>query len=404
MAKQQRLRIIPDNIYAKIIDVLDNNARHKDARKWKKKGYSVRGEVGNRTLHLLDDTTPAKGRGATVAKAELKAEPEIEDLTKEDDVPAHAPAPVPVAAASLSSSPAPASPPPPSPPSDSKWKLVPKQSNVLRYIEETHRETKHAGIHQTFTALNTQYVGIPRVLIVAHIARCATCITKAAAAKNSKPAIMSISSSRFNERVQIDLFDMQQTPGGPLKDYKFVLHSIDHFTRFSILRPLKTKEAAGVAAELRSIWCLFGAPDILQSDNGGEFNNAAIDALCKQFNVNKLNGRAFHPATQGKVERANQLAKQKLLCWSLDGEAGADWLIGLDEVQMEMNRHERRSLRRTPYELVFNRKHSTAIATEPTSTQQLHKRIREEQKETQLSKTVGGKRQRRAPAKLNSID
>jgi hypothetical protein len=48
--------------------------------------------------------------------------------------------------------------------------------------------------------------------------------------------------------------------------YKWVLHYQDHFTKFSILRPLKSKTAAEVAYNLLDIFLILGAPMILQSD------------------------------------------------------------------------------------------------------------------------------------------
>ena len=49
----------------------------------------------------------------------------------------------------------------------------------------------------------------------------------------------------------------------------------DHLTKFCHLRPLKSKEAKEVARNLFEIFCQFGAPVILQSDNGKEFRNKA---------------------------------------------------------------------------------------------------------------------------------
>lgn len=146
-----------------------------------------------------------------------------------------------------------------------------------------------------------------------------------------------------------------------MQDYRYVFHYIDRFTRFSILRAIKSKTAEAGAEHLHHIWCLFGPPDLLQSDNGGEFNNAIVDALCIKYNVKKINGRAYAPQTQGKVERANQLAKNKLAAWQATAEEGADWVRALNHVQMEMNRHDRRSIASTPYKLVFNRDLSTSL-------------------------------------------
>jgi len=53
----------------------------------------------------------------------------------------------------------------------------------------------------------------------------------------------------------------------------------DHLTKFTILHPLKSKTAEEVAYQLIDIFCMFGAPFILQSGNGHEFANKIIQNL-----------------------------------------------------------------------------------------------------------------------------
>lgn len=65
----------------------------------------------------------------------------------------------------------------------------------------------------------------------------------------------------------------------PDRDYRFIFNYQDHLTKFTILRPLKTKTANEVAYNLTDIFCTFGAPFILQSDNRREFANHIIENL-----------------------------------------------------------------------------------------------------------------------------
>jgi transposase InsO family protein len=101
---------------------------------------------------------------------------------------------------------------------------------------------------------------------------------------------------------------MQSCPDGP---YKFIMNYQDHFTKFCILRPLKTKTAAEVAYQLLDIFTILGAPVILQSDNGREFVAKVIQELVDMWTGIKIvHGRARHPQSQGSVERCNQDIKQ----------------------------------------------------------------------------------------------
>jgi len=77
-----------------------------------------------------------------------------------------------------------------------------------------------------------------------------------------------ILSDYMNSRCQVDLIDMQSEPDGY---YRFITNYQDHLTKSTILRHLKSKTADEVAYQLMDIFCMFGVPFILQSDNGREF-------------------------------------------------------------------------------------------------------------------------------------
>jgi transposase InsO family protein len=242
-------------------------------------------------------------------------------------------------------------------------RLVPKVSDVLQHLEAAHTETLHGGSKRTWERLDEEFVGVPRVLVEAYCRRCVTCAEKMQKKANRKPVIISIVSGYFNERWQWDLMDMQKTPGGPRKDYRYILHGIDHFTRFSILIPIKHKSKECVASAIGRTWSLFGAPDIIHCDNGKEFKNELMDQLCNTYSVQRIYGRAYHPQSQGSVERANSFAKSKLQAWAANSahlfQLSIDWVPGLYLVQQELNRTKRKGTKRTPYELVFNRLHTT---------------------------------------------
>src|SRR5207253_2936897 len=113
----------------------------------------------------------------------------------------------------------------------------------------------------------------------------------------------------FHARAQVDLVNMSNTPGGPNKEFNYILHYQDHFTKFSLLRVIKTKEASAVADVLQPLFELIGPPRILQSDNGKEFTAKVIRELCARMDISIINGRPYHPQSQGSVESANKHMK-----------------------------------------------------------------------------------------------
>ena len=100
----------------------------------------------------------------------------------------------------------------------------------------------------------------------------------------------------MNSRCQVDLIDMQSQPDG---DYKWICVYQDHLTKFVILRPHKTKEAVEVALTLQDVFCLLGAPHILQSDNGREFANKVVKELTSRWPGTKIvHGKPRHSQSQ----------------------------------------------------------------------------------------------------------
>ena len=94
---------------------------------------------------------------------------------------------------------------------------------------------------------------------------------------------------------------MQSMPNG---HHKWIIVYRDHLTKYCILRPLFTKRAAEVAYQLIDIFLLFGAPQILHSDNGSEFTVAVISELKLLWpDLLMVHGNPRHPQSQGSVER-----------------------------------------------------------------------------------------------------
>jgi len=110
--------------------------------------------------------------------------------------------------------------------------------------------------------------------------------------------------SKMNSRDKVDLIDMQSQTDG---EYRFIMVYQDHIIKFVRIRALKTKRAEEVAKHIIDIFCIFGAPMILQSDNGREFVNQIINDLkCMWDNLKIVHGKPRHSQSQGSVERANQ--------------------------------------------------------------------------------------------------
>ena len=97
------------------------------------------------------------------------------------------------------------------------------------------------------------------------------------------------------------------------------------------------KRATEVAHQLLDLFLLFGAPSILQSDNGSEFTAQVIKELRDIWpQIVMVNGKPRHPQSQGSVERANGDIKDMLVAW-MAGNNTTDWSVGIKFVQFHKN-------------------------------------------------------------------
>jgi len=189
MATQPRAMILPDKLHAEVIEVLSSKqTKHASYIAWKRRGFFTRATQGITTLHTIVKVQKAKPRG--------KSAQDAIDIESGDEQEA-------AAASSTTAA--------------TVVRRVPRQSEVLEIIRELHERRLHPGARTTYAALLEDVDGIPRAVVEAFVARCLVCTQKAAKKSGSKAAIKGIYSSRVNERCQMDLFDMQQAPGGPNK-------------------------------------------------------------------------------------------------------------------------------------------------------------------------------------------
>lgn len=154
----------------------------------------------------------------------------------------------------------------------------------------------------------------------------------------------------MNSRCQVDLIDMQSQPDN---DFKFIFVYQDHLTKFVQLRALKSKRAEEVAYHLIDIFTIFGAPSVLQSDNGREFSNKIVEEACAMWpDLKIVHGKPRHSQTQGSVERANQDIENMLSSW-LESNHTSKWSEGLRFVQLMKNRAFHEGIKCSPYEAMF---------------------------------------------------
>lgn len=220
-----------------------------------------------------------------------------------------------------------------------------------------HMAHINCGRNRMEHSIKQKYKNITRDIILLYLQLCEICNEKHAQPKKGL-VIKPILSKTFNSRAQVDLIDMQSNKDG---DFKFILVYQDHFTKFVSLRPLKTKTASEVAYNLIDIFCIFGAPCILQSDNGREFVNHIINDLVLMWDGLKIvHGKPRHSQSQGSVERANQDIEKIIYAWMEENQS-RKWSEGLRFCQFAKNSAYHAGIKQPPYEAMFGKKVSLGL-------------------------------------------
>jgi transposase InsO family protein len=235
-------------------------------------------------------------------------------------------------------------------------KVLIQEHEVANKLEvlKLHDE-KHYGHNRLYAHCKKLFFSVPRQLVRQVVAECVVC-AKSLPLK-TKEKMKHIIAMRPWERIMIDLIDLRSYKESN-QGFCWILTTIDVFSKFTQTYPLKKKSAQEVVQCMQKLIHSFGAPSILQSDNGKEFKNTLMDELCNRHNILFLHGRPRHPQTQGQIERFNQTLtryiSKHLLC-SEEGNGNKNWLAHLDKITYDYNLAVHSATNKAPFELLFNR-------------------------------------------------
>ena len=94
--------------------------------------------------------------------------------------------------------------------------------------------------------------------------------------------------------------------------------------------PTRANDARAVLKFLKSnIFCRFGVPKALVSDQGSHFCNKLMSSLLSQFGVNHKVSTPYHPQTNGEAEVSNRQIKNILE--RIVKPSRKDWSLRLEE-------------------------------------------------------------------------
>jgi hypothetical protein len=137
---------------------------------------------------------------------------------------------------------------------------------------------------------------------------------------------------------------------GPLQaaktGYKYVLMMIDSFSKFMIASPLREQTATTVTeAIIKDLFCRFGLPEIIVSDQGTQFMSATFEDLMNLWGIKHNKTVAYHQSANGQVERFNRTLSDMIVTTT----QGRDWPFTLPHLCFAYNTSVNQQIGQSPF-------------------------------------------------------
>ncbi|KAK3878764.1 hypothetical protein Pcinc_016575 [Petrolisthes cinctipes] len=209
----------------------------------------------------------------------------------------------------------------------------------------------HLGVRKTLERLRAEfYWPAMRADVYQHVRSCHTCqVVGRPNQKPSKSPLIPIPAigPPFSKLI-IDIV-------GPLPTtftgFQYLLTILDTCTRYPEAIPLRTMNAKAVVKALLGFCTKFGLPNEIQSDRGSNFLSNLFQQTLEEFGVKHVRSSAYHPESQGALERYHQTLKNMMRKYCL--EHTKDWDKGVPFLLFATREVPQESLGFSPNELVF---------------------------------------------------
>ena len=159
---------------------------------------------------------------------------------------------------------------------------------------------------------------------------CETCAKKKMPIPTNKAQMQSYTVGCPMERVALDILGpLPRTSRGNV----YILVVADYFTRWTEAYPMCNQKAVTVAKKLvNEFICRFGAPLQVLTDQGAQFESQLFCEMCHLLDITKTRTSAYHPQSDGMVERFNRTLASMLSLFVKDHQR--DWDVHVPMVMM----------------------------------------------------------------------
>jgi len=219
-------------------------------------------------------------------------------------------------------------------------------------IREHHESVVggHKGVTKTYRLIKRRYFwSNMRTQIQEFIRQCHTCqIQKLVRKKTRQPMKLTDTPGQAFDKVALDIF-------GPLRTTSmgntYILTMQDLLTKYSIYAPLSNISAESTATAFVNYFiCRFGCPRSILTDQGRNFISLFMKNITKKFRIQHFRTTAYHPQSNGSLERSHSVLMEYLKCFVRKEE---EWDELIERASFSYNTSVHEGTGFTPHELIF---------------------------------------------------
>jgi len=128
---------------------------------------------------------------------------------------------------------------------------------------------------------------------------------------------------------------------------------IDAFSKWVEIKPMHSTTTDAIINVLYELFCGFGIPRSMVSDNGPQFASEEFTQFCKQLSITHIRSTPYHPRTNGLAERVVRTFKERLRA---AGQPIGNIDVTLNKFLFSYRNTPQKATKRSPAELLLGRR------------------------------------------------
>lgn len=223
--------------------------------------------------------------------------------------------------------------------------LVIPENMVNNIIRIYHDENGHVGLEKTLHGILEHYwFPCMKLRIREYLNNCVKCLNFSIAAGKIEGEMEVVDTvAKPMSTLHVDHY-------GPLEEakekYKYILVTVDAFTKYVWLNPCHSTTSEEVIAHLTNLTGQFGLPDKIISDRGTAYTSKNFATFVKDNGIKHILTAVASPLANGQVERVNRFMRSTLAKMV---DEPSKWSEILSKVQYVLNNTLHKSIKTTPF-------------------------------------------------------